>query len=91
MKITYTPGQLGLALHKTIEKHKKDLGAGVPQKKLEWIKETAISLIDFLEQKVISFNRENPHNTLSGKEIASVLSTSLNLVIKVLKKKPKSK
>lgn len=82
---TYTPKQLAFALHKTIEKCKMDLTKPVyPEKKLEWIRRVSILLITMVENEANKFNRQNPGDPLMGKDMVSVLSTAVNLVLKAM-------
>lgn len=86
MRNPYTPGQIGLALHKTIEKHKKSMGvkASITEKKIKWIKDTALKMIDFLEKEMISFNKENPKNKIMAKELVTTVNTTLQMILKTI-------
>ncbi len=85
MNNIYTHGQISLALHKALEKHKKELGKkDLPEKKIEWIKASALKLIRSLEKDMIAFNTDNPSQKIMGQDLATTFNTALNLVLKAI-------
>ncbi len=84
IKNKITPGQLGSALHKTVEKHRRELtDKSLPEKKIEWVKITALNTIKFLEREMADFNRKNG-SRINSKDLVTALNQALHLVMKTL-------
>ncbi len=85
LKSKYTPVQLGIALSKTVTKHKKELERPpYPEKKIDWIKETANKIIDLLEVEAKFFNSHNIGEELKANDLVSVAQTVLNRILKAI-------
>lgn len=88
MNNVYSPGQLCLALQRTLDKHKKDLGKNDSKtKKVDWIKAEAFKTIHILEKSMIVFNKDNETLKVNPKELISVLNTAIDLILKALSEK----
>ena len=85
LKSIYTPVQLGMALSKTILKHKRALEKPIyPEKRGDWIKETVNKIIDLLEHETKIFNAINPDSNLKANDLISVIQTTLNRLLKAM-------
>lgn len=85
LKSKYSPVQLGMALSKTIFKHKKELETPpYPEKKIDWIKATTDKMIDLLEQETKAFNTINGEQPLKANDLISVAQTTLNRLLKAM-------
>ena len=85
LKSTYTAAQLGIALARTVLKHKKELEKPIyPEKKVAWIKQTADKIFELLEVETRAFNNLSSDNLLKANDLISVAQTVLNRLLKAL-------
>jgi hypothetical protein len=79
----YSNIQLAFALDQVLKKHRQEMEKPVyPESKVQWIKQSAIKIIDLLEEECKRFNKLNQGNGLDGNDIVSSISTALNCVLR---------
>lgn len=89
LKNPYTPAQIGLALHHTISRIKKDLEKPVyPESKLAWIKETSEKILSLLEGELKRYNKNHYYEPLKVVDVISSLQTALNKLLKAISQEP---
>jgi hypothetical protein len=87
--MTFSPKQLSFMLNRVLEEQKKEInGPSNKELKMEWIRNTAIELINTLDKETQKFNLKYPANPISAADLIGAASTTLTLLIRNSGEKP---
>jgi hypothetical protein len=79
----FSPKQLAKYLNTILKAQKKELASPkYSQLKIDWIRKTAIDILDLVKEKIKAFNTEYPNNVINNNDVVSTLQTALNVFLK---------
>lgn len=87
MNPEYSKIQIGYALNHAVKSYQEALKKlDYPENKVQWIRQTALAIIELLEKETKEFNSKNTNNPILNNDLVSTTQTALNLILKTMGK-----